>query len=63
MPLQTIRREIADLALFETFLQSAGVPAIGLYDNPAAWRGITLRIVEAFRNWQLTQSYTAVHRS
>jgi integrase len=53
----TIRRKIADLALFETFLHSAGVPAIGLYDNPQAWRGITWGIVEAFRNWQLQQGY------
>jgi integrase len=53
----TIRRKIADLALFEAFLQSAGVPALGLYDNPPAWRGITWGIVEAFRNWQLQQGY------
>jgi integrase len=53
----TIRRKIADLALFETFLQSAGVPAVGLYDHPEAWRGITWGIVEAFRNWQLSQGY------
>jgi len=49
----TIRRKIADLALFETFLQSAGLPASGLYDNPQAWRRVTWGIVEAFRNWQL----------
>src|SRR5215212_12020320 len=53
----TIRRKIADLALFETFLQSAGVPAIGLYDNPHAWRGITWGIVEGFKVWQLSQGY------
>jgi hypothetical protein len=41
----TIRRKIADLALFGTFLQSAGVPASGLYDNPQAWRGVTWRLV------------------
>ncbi len=53
----TIRRKIADLALFETFLQSASVPAVGLYDNPQAWRGVTWGIVEAFRNWMLQQGY------
>lgn len=53
----TIRRKIADLTLFETFLRSAGVPATNLYDNPQAWRGITWGIVEAFRNWQLQQGY------
>ena len=53
----TIRRKIADLALFETFLRSAGVPAMGLYENPQAWRGITWGIVQAFRNWMLQQAY------
>jgi integrase len=53
----TIRRKIADLALFETFLQSANVPAVGMYDHPEAWRGITWGIVEAFRNWMLQQGY------
>src|SRR5688572_3584346 len=53
----TIRRKVADLALFETFLRSAGVPAIGLYDNPGAWRGITWGLVEAFKVWMLQQGY------
>ncbi len=53
----TIRRKIADLALFETFLRSAGVPASGLYDNPHAWRGVTWGLVEAFKVWQLQQGY------
>jgi integrase len=53
----TVRRKIADLALFEAFLQSAQIPAVELYSNPAAWRGISWGIVEAFRNWQLTQGY------
>jgi hypothetical protein len=45
------------LALFETFLQSAAVPAIGLYGNPHAWRGVTWGLVEAFKAWQLQQDY------
>jgi integrase len=53
----TDRRKKADVALFETFLQSVGVPAVGMYDHPEAWRGITWGIVEAFRNWQLTKGY------
>src|SRR5688572_32869335 len=53
----TIRRKMADLALFETFLRSAGVPASGLYDNAEAWRGITWGIVEAFKKWMLQQGY------
>ena len=53
----TIRRKIADLTLFETFLRSAGIPAAGLYEDPRAWHGITWGIVEAFRNWQLGKGY------
>jgi hypothetical protein len=53
----TERRKRADLALFETFLQSAGVPASDLFSNPHAWRGVTWGIVEAFRNWMLQQGY------
>src|SRR5688500_8004287 len=53
----TIRRKRADLALFETFLNSVDVPASGLYDNPEAWRGVTWGIVKAFAVWQLKQGY------
>lgn len=53
----TIRRKMADLALFETFLQVAGVPASGLFDNPDAWRGVTWGLVESFKAWQLKQGY------
>jgi integrase len=53
----TVRRKIADLALFETFLQSTGVPAAGLYDDPQAWAGVTWGLVEAFKIWQLQEGY------
>ena len=53
----TIRRKRADLALFETFLNSVNVPAAGLYDHPEAWRGVTWGIVKAFAAWQLKQGY------
>jgi integrase len=53
----TIRRKIADLALFEAFLNGAGVPAAGLYGNPQAWAGVTWGLVEAFKVWMLQQGY------
>ena len=53
----TIRRKIADLALFETFLNSAGVPAVGLYDDPQSWAGVTWGLVEAFKVWMLQKAY------
>ena len=53
----TIRRKIADLALFEFFLQEAGVPAAGLYEDARSWRGVTWGLVESFKVWQLQQGY------
>lgn len=53
----TIRRKMADLALFETFLNSAGVPAVGLFEDPRTWSGVTWGLVEAFKVWQLQQGY------
>jgi integrase len=53
----TERRKRADLALFETFLQSANIPARDLFTNPQAWAGVTWGIVEAFKTWMLQQGY------
>jgi integrase len=53
----TIRRKIADLALFETFLSSSGIPAAGLFEDPHTWSGVTWGLVEAFKVWQLQQGY------
>lgn len=53
----TIRRKRADLALFETFLNSVNVPASGLFEDPEAWRGVTWGLVEAFKVWQLQKGY------
>ena len=53
----TVRRKIADLALFETFLNGAGVPAVGLFQDPRAWAGVTWGIVEAFKKWMLQKGY------
>lgn len=53
----TIRRKVADIALFEDFLNQASVPAHNLYDNPQAWQGVTWGLVEAFKTWMLSQGY------
>jgi integrase len=53
----TIRRKITDLALFEAYLNSAGVPAAGLFDRPESWTGVTWGIVEGFKVWMLQQGY------
>ena len=53
----TERRKRADLDLFESFLRSVNIPAVGMFDNPQAWQGVTWGIVEAFKEWQLRQGY------
>lgn len=54
----TRRRHDADLALFATFLASAGVaPAGDLVADPASWAGISWGLVTAFVEWQLRQGY------
>lgn len=53
----TIRRKIADLTLFEAYLNGAGVPAAGLFEHPQAWSGVTWGIVEGFKVWMLQQGY------
>jgi integrase len=54
---QTLRRQKADIALFEQFLGSAGSPVEGLAYDLQPWSIITWGLVEAFNRWQLQQSY------
>jgi len=53
----TIRRKRADIALFESFLAAHEIPAVGLFDAPQAWQGVTWGIVKAFADWQAQQGY------
>ncbi|MBX2997783.1 MAG: site-specific integrase [Caldilineaceae bacterium] len=58
---ETIRRQRADLGLFADFLCAAGVTdcptADDLMGSPATWQGVTWGLVEAFREWQVSQGY------
>src|SRR5260370_25324593 len=54
---QTLRRQKADIALFERFLASAGHTVEGLVYDLAAWSFVTWGLVEAFNRWQLQQGY------
>lgn len=54
---QTLRRQKADIALFEQFLASAGYQVGGLTSNLEKWSIVTWGLVEAFSKWQLTQGY------
>ena len=54
---QTLRRQRADIALFEQFLASAGNPIEGLAYDLAKWHFVTWGLVEAFNRWQISQGY------
>lgn len=54
---QTLRRQKADIALFEQFLASAQHRANGLAYDLAEWDFVTWGLVEAFVQWQLKQGY------
>jgi integrase len=53
----TLRRQDADLALFEGFLSEAGLFVRNLRSEAEVWQGITWGIVAAFVQWQLKQAY------
>lgn len=54
---QTLRRQNADVALFERFLAYAGEPASGMGLDLAQWAGVSWGLVEGFNRWQLLQAY------
>jgi integrase len=54
---QTLRRQRADIALFEQFLASAGHTISGLVSDLTNWSIVTWGLVEAFNRWQLQQGY------
>lgn len=55
---QTLRRQKADLALFQEFLTYVGVTIENsLFDSPVCWTQITWGLVEAFIKWQLIEGY------
>lgn len=53
----TLRRQAADLALFEQFLWSVGVAVERLATSPEAWAGISWGLVAAWVRWQLAEGY------
>src|SRR5947207_1255043 len=54
---ETLRRQIADIALFEQFLASAGYQVEGLVYDLKKWEIVTWGLAEAFNRWQLQQGY------
>ncbi len=58
-PVNTLRRQAADLRLFATYLAEAGVHRDGeaLFTDPAAGRVMTAGVVEGFLRWQARKGY------
>jgi integrase len=54
---QTLRRQRADVALFEQFLAVAGHQTNGLVYDLEKWHFMTWGLIEAFNRWQLEQGY------
>src|SRR6266516_839558 len=54
---ETLRRQRADIALFERYLAEAGVPIHGLFEEIERWQGMTWGLLEGFKECQLQQGY------
>lgn len=54
---ETLRRQAADIALFETFLQAVDVPVADMAEDLATWRGVTHGLVDGFVRWMLKEGY------
>jgi len=54
---QTLRRQQADLALFEAFLGQHSLPCGDLFAGDESWRQVTWQQVETFLQWQLGEGY------
>jgi len=54
---ETLRRQQADLGLFQDFLAQLGIPSGDLMHDPQAWQGMSWGLVEAFIQWQLREGY------
>ncbi len=58
-PENTRRAQRAALALFADFMRSGGVSVTGdLYNDPAAWLGITWGLAQGFQVWMLENGYS-----
>lgn len=55
---ETLRRQKADIALFETYLAHAGLVLSDMASELASWSGVTWGLVEGFNRWQLSEGYS-----
>lgn len=58
-PKHTLAAQRAALKLFTQFLGTCGIrPSADLYEDPAAWVGVTFGLCLAFQSWQLQSGYS-----
>lgn len=53
----TLRRQDADLALFQQYLESKQIATGNLAGDAAAWKVVTWGLVEGFKRWMLNAGY------
>ncbi len=54
---ETLRRQAADIALFETYLADAGAPLFSMATELAQWKAINFALVSGFKRWMLKEGY------
>ena len=57
-PINTQRSQRGALRLFIEFVQNSGISVNDLYSDPAAWRGISWGLVQAFQQWLIQNGYS-----
>jgi len=54
---ETRRRQIGDIALFQQYLQAAHVEIVGMADDLSLWSDVSDGLLEGFLRWQLQKGY------
>lgn len=54
---ETLRRQVADIALFEAYLAAAGAPLSNMATDLEQWKAINFALISGFKRWMLKEGY------
>lgn len=54
---ETLRRQAADIALFEKYLADAGAPLSNMATDLSQWKAINFALISGFKRWMLIEGY------
>jgi integrase len=54
---ETLRRQAADIALFEAYLADAGAPLSAMASDLSQWKAINFALIAGFKRWMLKEGY------